>query len=154
MDNGESEAQRDERLRGLWGKLDTKKKGTLDLPALKHGLKQMNHPLQDADAMIRAMLDACDIDHDGKISYDEFVRFCKRTEKELWALFKTIDRDHDGNLDKSELSLAFERAGVAVSNARLDRFFTYIDKNHDGTIDFSEWRGMRTHRSTRASTTG
>ncbi|KAK1076304.1 hypothetical protein LTR48_009113, partial [Friedmanniomyces endolithicus] len=36
--------------------------------------------------------------------------------------------------------LAFERAGVTVSKARLDRFFGYIDKNHDGTIDFSEWR--------------
>ena len=90
------------------------------------------------------MLKACDIDHDGKISYDEFCRFCTQTEKELWHLFKSIDRDHSGKLDKSELSTAFDRAGVAVSNTRLDRFFSYIDKNHDGTIDFSEWRGMHT----------
>jgi len=144
MAHGESEEQREERLRTLWRKLDTKQKGTLDLPALKNGLGQMNHPLKDADTMIRDMLAACDINHDGKISYDEFVRFCKQTEQELWALFQSIDRDHDGNLDKGELRLAFERAGVAVSNARLDRFFSYIDKNHDGTIDFSEWRGMHT----------
>ena len=91
--------------------------------------------------MIRDMLSACDINHDGQISYDEFVQFCNETEKELWTLFQSIDRDHNGNLDKSELSQAFEKAGVAVSNARLDRFFGYIDKNHDGTIDFPEWRG-------------
>lgn len=97
--------------------------------------------LKDADGLIKDMLTACDIDHDGKISYEEFCRFCTQTEKELWQLFQSIDRDHSGKLDKSELSAAFERAGVAVSNARLDRFFSYIDKDHSGTIDFSEWRG-------------
>jgi len=44
-------------------------------------------------------------------------------------------------LDKSELASAFERSGVGVSNARLDRFFSYIDKDHDGLIDYNEWRG-------------
>ena len=97
--------------------------------------------LKDADSLIKEMLTSCDIDHDGKISYDEFCRFCTRTERELFQLFQAIDRDHSGNLDKGELSAAFERAGVAVSNARLDRFFNYIDRNHDGTIDFHEWRG-------------
>ena len=95
------------------------------------------------------MLSACDINHDGQISYDEFVKFCNQTEKELWVLFQSIDRDKNGNLDKSELSQAFERAGVAVSNARLDRFFGYIDKNHDGSIDFPEWRGTSSVRGFR-----
>lgn len=137
----ETQDEQNARLRDLWQKLDTKKKGTLDLPALKYGLQKMNHPLKDADVLVRDMLTKCDIDHDGKISYDEFLRFCKEAEKQLLALFQSIDRDRDGNLDKHELSLAFERAGVTVSNVRLDRFFSYIDKNHDGTIDFSEWRG-------------
>lgn len=71
----------------------------------------------------------------------EFRKFCEETEKELWQLFRSIDRDNSGRLDKSELSSAFERAGVAVSNARLDRFFEYIDKDRDGLIDYDEWRG-------------
>lgn len=87
------------------------------------------------------MLTACDIDRDGKISYDEFCRFCTATEKELWQLFQSIDQDRSGRLDKGELSSAFERAGVTVSKTRLDRFFSYIDKDRDGTIDFGEWRG-------------
>ena len=45
------------------------------------------------------MLTACDIDHDGKISYDEFCRFCTETEKELWQLFQTIDMVHSGRLE-------------------------------------------------------
>ena len=71
----------------------------------------------------------------------EFRKFCEETEKELWQLFRSIDRDNSGRLDKSELSSAFGRAGVAVSNARLDRFFEYIDKDRDGLIDYDEWRG-------------
>ncbi|CAK3994169.1 Calcium-binding mitochondrial carrier SAL1 [Lecanosticta acicola] len=138
--DGEPSAQREARLRSLWSKLDTKQKGTLDYEALKRGLEVMNHPLKDADGLIKDMLSACDINHDGKISYDEFCRFCTQTEKELWQLFQAIDRDHSGKLDKGELAAAFERAGVAVSNSRLERFMGYIDKDHDGTIDFSEWR--------------
>jgi solute carrier family 25 phosphate transporter 23/24/25/41 len=56
-------------------------------------------------------------------------------------LFTSIDKDKNGRLDKSELASAFERSGVGVSNARLDRFFSYIDKDHDGSIDYNEWRG-------------
>ncbi|TKA75506.1 hypothetical protein B0A55_04658 [Friedmanniomyces simplex] len=138
--DGESTEQREARLRDLWGRLDVRKKGSLDMPALKSGLQSINHPLKDADTLIRDMLGACDINHDGQITYDEFVRFCEETERQLKMLFDTIDRDKNGNLDKGELALAFERAGVMVSKARLDRFFGYIDKNHDGTIDFSEWR--------------
>jgi solute carrier family 25 phosphate transporter 23/24/25/41 len=99
--------------------------------------------LRDADALLKEVLTAADIDRDGKLSYDEFRRFCTQTEKQLWQLFKAIDRDHSGELDKAELSAAFERAGLTVSNARVERFFNYIDKNRNGTIDFSEWRGMR-----------
>ena len=103
--------------------------------------------LKDADGLIRDMLSACDINHDGQITYDEFRKFCDETEKSLWTLFQSIDKDSSGKLDKAELSQAFDRAGVAVSNARLDRFFGYIDKNHDGKIDYPEWRG--TYASTR-----
>lgn len=105
--------------------------------------------LKDADALIKDMLRACDIDHDGRISYEEFSRFCTQTEKELWQLFQAIDRDSSGKLEKKELSAAFERAGVSVSNARLERFFNYIDKDRSGTIDFSEWRGRHNTRRTR-----
>ncbi|KAK6438307.1 hypothetical protein LTR95_005498 [Oleoguttula sp. CCFEE 5521] len=111
--DGESKEPRAARIKALWDQLDTKKKGNVDLPALKNGLARMNH---------------------------QFCKFCAQTEQELWTLFQSIDRDHNGQLDKSELSTAFQRAGVAVSNARLDRFFSYIDKDHDGSIDYNEWR--------------
>ncbi|KAK4574468.1 hypothetical protein LTR86_001309 [Recurvomyces mirabilis] len=138
--DGESSQEREARLRALWRRLDTRKQNKLDLPALQDGLRAIDHPLKDATSLIRDMLTACDINHDGEITYDEFDRFCIETERQLRTLFDSMDRDHNGKLDKNELASAFDRAGVLVSNARLDRFFTYIDKNHDGNIDFSEWR--------------
>nr|POE51910.1 calcium-binding mitochondrial carrier sal1 [Quercus suber] len=149
--DGESEEEQEARLQALWHKLDTKKKGTLDLNALKTGLAKINHPLRDADDLVRDMLAACDIDHDGKISHDDFARFCKRTETELWMLFKSIDKDRSGNLDKKELSAALERANLKVSNTRLDRFFSSIDQNRDGRIDFTEWRDFLLFIPTNAS---
>ena len=103
------------------------------------------------------MLKAVDKDGDGIIQYSgmpiscsgpkarltlslEFRTFVEQTEKELWNLFKSIDRDHNGQLDKGELSSAFTAAGLVIPRAKLDQFFSEVDTNHDGVISFEEWR--------------
>ena len=55
-------------------------------------------------------------------------------------MFDNIDHDHNGKLDKVELQVAFHRAGLSVSSAKLDRFFEEIDTDRDGEISFEEWR--------------
>ena len=70
----------------------------------------------------------------------EFRTFVEQTEKELWQLFKSIDRDHNGQLDKGELKSAFDRAGILLPPPKLDQFFSEVDTNHDGVISFDEWR--------------
>ena len=55
-------------------------------------------------------------------------------------MFKSIDRDHNGRLDKRELQLAFKTAGMSLSKPKLDQFFAEVDSNHDGVITFDEWR--------------
>lgn len=77
----------------------------------------------------------------------EFRAFIEHTEKELRQLFESIDRDHNGQLDKSELQAAFRRAHLVIPNSKLDKFFEEVDTNHDGVISFDEWRSM-TPRST------
>jgi Ca2+-binding EF-hand superfamily protein len=72
--------------------------------------------------------------------HQEFRTFVEATEKELLALFNSIDRDHNGRLDKDELRAAFAKAGLVVSNSKLDQFFSEVDTNHDGEISFEEWR--------------
>lgn len=73
-------------------------------------------------------------------SHLEFRKFVEQTEKQLWQLFKSIDRDHNGQLDKAELRSAFGTAGISLPGAKLDQFFSEVDTNRDGVITFDEWR--------------
>lgn len=73
-------------------------------------------------------------------SFPEFETFVKHTENQLYRLFKSIDLDGDGKLDRSEIRNAFHEAGLAVPNSKLDKFFEEVDTNRDGVITFDEWR--------------
>ncbi|CBX92540.1 hypothetical protein IAQ61_006064 [Plenodomus lingam] len=130
----------DARVDQLWQTLDTRKQGQLDLPALKKGLRKLDHPLKNADHLLDEVMKAVDTDGDGKITYGEFRTFVHETEKELLSLFRSIDKDRDGRLSRDELRMALSRAGLAVPNRSLDHFFKEVDTNNDGTISFEEWR--------------
>lgn len=66
----ESEEQRDKRILSLWSKLDVRRQGSLDVSALKLGLKKLDHPLQNADELITDVLQAADINHDGLVQFE------------------------------------------------------------------------------------
>lgn len=138
--NGESKEHRDRRIQELWQTLDVRKKGELDVHDLKKGMRKIDHPLKNADDLLHDVLKAVDTSGDGQIQYNEFRVFVEHAEKELWQLFESIDRDHNGSLDKDELRAAFSKAGLAIPNSKLDQFFDQVDANHDGSISFEEWR--------------
>ncbi|KAG9228403.1 calcium dependent mitochondrial carrier protein-like protein [Amylocarpus encephaloides] len=138
----ESQNSRDARIEQLWSKLDPQKKGELDINGLRKGLHKIDHPLKNADNMLEDIVKAMDKNGDKVIQFDEFRTFVKKTETELLALFKSIDRDQDGRLDKKELRAAFKSAGLSVPNSKLDQFFSEVDRNHDGFITFAEWRNF------------
>lgn len=87
---------------------------------------------------------APDLDH--LLLSAEFRAFVDHTEDGLWQMFQRIDRNHNGEIDKTELRNAFANSGVTVSNTKLDQFFAEVDKNHDGVISYAEWR-FDTHTS-------
>ena len=70
----------------------------------------------------------------------EFRVFVEAAERQLLLLFRSIDRDRDGKLNRDELCSAFQRAGLTVPMRRLTGFFDEIDMNRDGYISFDEWR--------------
>ena len=114
--------------------------------------------LKNADSLLQDVLKAVDTDGNGTIEYNgelesnllawlwlnrcavEFRKFVEHTEKELWQLFKSIDRNRNGQLDKDELRQAFLTAGIHLPPSKLDQFFSEVDTNHDGVITFDEWR--------------
>ncbi|KAL9103905.1 MAG: hypothetical protein Q9163_001098 [Psora crenata] len=140
--DGEDQSVQNARVEKLWKVLDTAKEGQLSLNGLKKGLKKLDHPLGNADTLLHDVLRAVDTNRNGHIEYGEFRHFVQHTEKELWRLFKTIDRDRNGQLDKKELCAAFQAAGIYLPARKLDQFFTEVDSNHDGVITFDEWRNF------------
>jgi solute carrier family 25 (mitochondrial phosphate transporter), member 23/24/25/41 len=138
--NGETYENRDKRIEELWRTLDTSGRGEIDINGLRKGLKKIDHPLKNADDLLRDVLKAVDTSGDGQIQFNEFRVFVEHAERELWQLFESIDKDGSGALDKDELRLAFQRAGLTISSAKLDQFFDEVDVNHDGQISFEEWR--------------
>ncbi|KAF2131720.1 calcium dependent mitochondrial carrier protein [Dothidotthia symphoricarpi CBS 119687] len=130
----------DARVNQLWETLDMHKQGQLDLPALKKGLKKLDHPLKNATQLLDEVMKAVDTDGNGHITYNEFRTFVHETEKELHALFASIDHNRDGKISRDELRTALRGAGLSVPNASLDNFFSEVDTNRDGTISFEEWR--------------
>ncbi|KAJ5568273.1 Calcium dependent mitochondrial carrier protein [Penicillium hetheringtonii] len=134
MAPGESKDERDERVARLWDTLDARKEGHIDLNGLKKGLKKIDHPLKNADDMLRSILREVDTNGDGQIDHAEFQAFIDHTESGLWRMFQSIDRDQNGEIDKSELRSAFAKSGVTVSSSKLDQFFDKVDQNNDGVI--------------------
>ena len=70
----------------------------------------------------------------------EFRTFVQAAELQLLLLFRSIDGDHDGRLNREELQNAFKTSGLVVPRRRMAGFFDEIDMNHDGFISFDEWR--------------
>ncbi|KAB5585275.1 mitochondrial carrier domain-containing protein [Coniochaeta sp. 2T2.1] len=136
----ESQNQRDKRVEELWKKLDPQGKRELDFKGLKKGLRRIDHPMKNADDMLKGIVRLVDTSGDGKIQYDEFRVFVEAAERQLLLLFRSIDKNGDGKVGKEELRMAFKTAGLAVPGSRLDGFFNDIDMNKDGYISFDEWR--------------
>ena len=71
----------------------------------------------------------------------------RRTEnmiasKRVFKLFKEIDVDGSGDLDKSELKTMAEQAGMELSDKELERIVVQMDENSDGSIspeEFETW---------------
>lgn len=70
----------------------------------------------------------------------EFRTFVEETEGQLLGLFRSIDKDGDGKIDKRELKAAFKNASLAVPQRKLERFIESLDRDGSGAITFDEWR--------------
>ncbi|KAI1213598.1 mitochondrial carrier [Annulohypoxylon truncatum] len=142
MEMEESQNQRDARVEELWKQLDYQHKGELDWKALQKGLRRIDHPMKNADNLLKTIIKVVDSNGDGKIQYEEFRVFVEAAERQLFVLFKSIDRDQNGKIDKEELHHAVQHAGLAVPMRRLNEFFENIDHNRDGFITYEEWRNF------------
>ena len=72
-----------------------------------------------------------------------FVNFfdIKEERSRLYKVFKSMDKDGDGQIDKNELREAYSKSSSKGFNVEeeVDKIFSRLDVNNTGSIDFSEF---------------
>jgi calcium-dependent protein kinase len=71
-----------------------------------------------------------------------FVNFfdIKQEKNRLYKVFKDMDKDGDGQINKEELKAAYARTGKGMNNDdEINEIFARIDVNSTGNIDFTEF---------------
>nr|XP_034957465.1 calcium-binding mitochondrial carrier protein SCaMC-3-like [Zootoca vivipara] len=81
-----------------------------------------------------------DTDHDGELNFEEFTRYLQERERKLLLMFHSLDHNHDGHIDVSEIQQTFHSLGVYISLQQAEKILHSIDKDGTMTIDWHEWR--------------
>ena len=122
------------------------KKGKINKKDLLKGLKTR----ADSKALekdIDKIYHNIDMDNNGYIEYEEFVRAAISKEKFLSNenilkfAFNYFDKDNSGSIDRDELNEVFKQGNsdpIAVQKA-LDKIIEEVDKDKNGTIEFEEF---------------
>lgn len=97
-------------------------------------------------------MNRADLDNNGHLDFDEFVKFVKRQlaqkafllskrrEMEIRQAFQSLDSDKNGVLDEKELEyLVYKVLQVELSVEELDALLDFVDGNGDGTISEEEF---------------
>jgi Ca2+-binding EF-hand superfamily protein len=93
---------------------------------------------------LRALFDLYDINHNGKISWKEYI--CTvvlimhgSLEEKLTLLFNVFDEDRNGRISRKEFASAVHKFAKEESEDFINKAFAECDTNHDDTITKEEF---------------
>lgn len=128
-----------EEVETLFKKLDKNNDGRIDVNELAEGLKHL-HGSRYKAGQAQQIMTLGDQNLDGHMSFEEFVKYVTDHQKKLWIVFKSIDQDGSGCVDKTELKEAFERMDVHVTDKEVDLLLKSMDKDKTLKVNWKEWR--------------
>lgn len=116
--------------------LDQNGDGTIS----RNELQSASTPLL-SDIEVKSILSELDSNHDGRISYSEFLRAARDQRKtlsrrNLEQAFRSIDQDQDGVLSVEELKQALPSLW---SDEQWAKLIAEADNDRDGVIDIKEF---------------
>ncbi|KAI9476324.1 MAG: mitochondrial carrier domain-containing protein [Benjaminiella poitrasii] len=135
----ETSTEEDQRIRGLFNKLDKFHKGTLDSETIR-SIFDLPIDSQARQDYAEELLTLCDTSQDGLVDYNEFKAFVKDKESRLLELFTEIDRNGEGQLDSTDFQMAFKNSGIDISLVETTNFMQTIDVDRNGLVDFNEFK--------------
>ncbi|XP_037682420.1 calcium-binding mitochondrial carrier protein SCaMC-1 isoform X2 [Choloepus didactylus] len=81
-----------------------------------------------------------DINKDGKLDFEEFMKYLKDHEKKMKLAFKSLDKNNDGKIDASEIVQSLQILGLTISEKQAELILQSIDADGTMTVDWNEWR--------------
>jgi Ca2+-binding EF-hand superfamily protein len=134
-------------------KFDTNRDGEITFLELKNGANSIG---KFSDAELSAIFAVGDVDHDGKISFSEFVRLIipsvdekisqlKKslgTGSDVTAAFNKFDANKDGKISCQELKNGLRAIGLKLTEAEVESLFAVGDLDGDGEISIHEFEHM------------
>lgn len=130
---------------------DTNGDGQISFTELKNAVQRSGQRLTEEE--INSIFVIGDIDQNGEIDKDEFIRMMmpstsdvvskfrsvRKTVKDVQMAFKQFDRNGDGSIDRSELTNALMNTGGNFTKQEIDVIFTAADIDGNGEIDYEEF---------------
>ncbi|XP_026102483.1 calcium-binding mitochondrial carrier protein SCaMC-3-like isoform X5 [Carassius auratus] len=120
----------------LFAQLDLNKDGRIDVNELRVGLAARGMSWSSVEEIVRAG----DVNKDGQLDFEEFTEYLRSHEKRLRLMFRSLDRNNDGELDVGEIQQSLHNLGVDVTLEQAAKILQSMDKDQSMTIDWFEWR--------------
>ncbi|RNA20015.1 Calmodulin [Brachionus plicatilis] len=130
-------------IREAFDIFDRDKSGSISVKEMERVFKSLG--IQASREEIRLVVKEMDIDGDGEISFEEFVRvmgdkFYRRyTSSEIKAAFKHFDKDNNGFITCEELKECMAKMGKHFSDREINRMIRSIDRDGNGMISIEEF---------------
>ena len=129
----------------LFNQIDINGDGKINKQELLKGLQtKMKSPTLEQD--VEEIYKNIDMDNNGYIEYEEFVRAAVSKEKFLTEnvlryAFRYFDKDNSGEITFDEIEAVFKESVSDKSNVHdsLKQIISEVDANGDGVIDFNEF---------------
>jgi calcium-dependent protein kinase len=132
-------------MRDVFLKFDLNGDGRLTREELLKGLSNVMTP-NEALAEVNRMMQIIDVDGNGYIEYEEFLRATMNrkkllTDDNLRIVFDKFDKDKSGKISPEELKGVFGEENK-ISDEVWNQIVSEIDDNGDGEISFEEFKEM------------